>query len=317
MNKIRFAALAVAAVLSAGVICITACDGGAGGEKVTEEEWKAAFAELEEMENVTADYSTENYYEWKTTAQHHLGLGAVTDGYYRTTEAGTLYAGADGGYRCAKFGEAGKNFMSGMVPLADGQEDSIVFEGEFDNSSDYEGYYTADGNTRYLCVKNDESDWRVLTGYSYDLDSFIRTSYAAVAIFDSLWTDEFATETRTEEYRGETYEYQADVTEYDGLAALYSAFTYKKGVYSANLYNGRYEWHNLYSVKLTFSSGHIASFSCVYTDTDYNYGVQSGEYSKSVYTYSLSITFTDINSTADPVLSDGAQSALDKYKSGS
>ena len=234
MKKKLIATLVAGAVLSTGLIGLTACGGGHSinkGEKVDAEGWKTAITATQEAKNYTVDAYQE--VELKVTgSMEELGITDLNITGKSKSESKSYY---DLENSSSYSKQTVKAEVSG-VPEA--MQDIDEFKG-----GDYvmESYYVKDGDTIYYAnysTQSENPEWNVST------TSYVSGSEIMYMINQTL------------------------ATEKDGEASkvidLYDAFTYSGGVYSATL------WSYDMEVKLSISikGGYVVGVSMEYTEED-------------------------------------------------
>ncbi len=278
MKKKLLATLVATAVLSTGIIGLTAC-GNPGGEdkgddkipdtivtgaEVTSEDWAKAFENTLAAENYTAKLYVENIFKAQGTDEE---LGEI-DLTVTTTQEGPCYYDKGDSYSKAK-----------VKVVATGVPDDEELQEEYKNQEfDIENYTVKDGDVYYSAnygIGTEEDKWTVSTTSS--------TMSLMGGVFDSCATEK----------GGERAE----------LSALYDSFTYADGVYTATLWI--YDSENTVSVSI--KDGYIVGYSteCL-TETEYE-GNKESDGMKYVYTFS-----NYGSTTVTP--SDAAKKAVEDYK---
>lgn len=277
MKKKLIATLVAGAVLSTGIIGLTACGGGLSinkGEEVSKEDWAKAFTATMEAKNFTAESYAEESMSMKGSGEMlklmigvesiDMSVKAVSQGKgYYDVENGTTY-----GTATAKVNVSG-------IP------DDWKDEAKYQNSDvKTETYAVKDGDTVYNAMYNsaseEENKWSVYTTSSINTG----LSYILGA--------SFATE------KG-----GASAT----VSTLYDAFTYGGGVYTADL------WLEGAEVKVSVSvkGGYVVGFAYEGTATEEEAGLKSSESSKVVYNFS-NYGSTTVNASSD------AKKAVEDFK---
>lgn len=240
MRKKTMAVLLAGAVAATGVLGLTACkkDGGGNGlekgEKVSEEQWKAAITATVNAENYTVNYDC----GYKTVGRYADGP-TVT---YTSTSTGKMYY----------------DFNNKKLATEAAGEYSAEYSGGEREEETYsrKSYSEADGLSLWAAaVVSDEIGWEVystLFASEAELKAGIvvegEANNSEVNHMFTIFTEmEFST-TETSE--------SAPVSE------LYSAFTYKDGLYSAALLYNEEDDTGVteISVALSIKNGFVVGF---------------------------------------------------------
>lgn len=261
MKKKLIAALVAGAVLSTGIIGLTACGGDAlainKGTEVSKEEWEAAFTASFEAKNVTIDSYMEMVIKAKGSyegMQEELGIDSV-DLTVTTTARGTNYFDLDNGSYYSK--STSKTKATGVPEKLQEEQDEFK-EREFS----VEAYCVKDGETYYTAQyygAHEDAEWEVATSSSLDMSS---------AGIEYAIDEEFATE--------------AGGTTTAKVSTLYDSFTYSKGVYTATLYRGSSE----YTVCVAVKGGYVVGYSKEHTNSEEEETFSESQTTKYVYNFS-------------------------------
>lgn len=243
MKKKLIATIVAGAVLSAGLIGLTACDTVEGltinkGEQVTKEQWVAAITQSLAAESYTVDVSnvgfrrekgsTEELGKFDTTRKYVITGNVYYDGstYSKTVEA-VKFTGVPDAYK------DNANYQDAVINY----EEYICKEITTYNvnyytthySSDYGEWYTGpgEGNINYTLAQSLGYNWRT-------------------------------------EKTGQAVK----------ITQLYDAFTYSGGVYTATLYNSG---SDEYKVSVSIKGGYVVGYS------EYNYDEYSNEKGTAIY----------------------------------
>lgn len=275
MKKKLIATLVAGAVLSTGLIGLTACGGGLSinkGEEVSEEDWGKAFTATMEAESCTVDSYAEIVFKAKGSSdfvKEELGVDSI-DMSVTTTGEGTGYYDVKNNSYYAK--STSKVSVSG-VP------DSM--KEEYENKEYVTEYYSVKENdTYYMAQYNgaaEEPKWEV------QVSTFGNMSSPVYVLSQTFATEKDGTAT--------------------ALSALYSSFAYSGGVYTATLY--RYDTE--YKVSVSVKGGYIVGFSTEYSESEEDEGFSESESMKTVYNFS-----NYGSTTVSP--SDAAKKAIEDYK---
>lgn len=280
MKKKLLATLIATAVLSTGIIGLTACGGNNNGDnngdedKITDtvvkgvqvdaEGWAKAFENTFAAESYTAKAHFESSYGVKGTYEE---LGEI-DFSVTGTQEGTIYY--DGN-------EYNKSICK---VVATGVPDDETMQNRYKNKEyEREDYIVKDGETyyrAYYSTEEEDAEWTVSTS-STDRGS---------VVIEILGTS-FATEKNGESKT---------------VAELYESFTYKDGVYTAALWGDDIEA----TVSASVKDGYIAGYSLefIYEEED-----EGGKMSEGIkYVFSLS----DYGKTT-VTPSDAAKKAVEDY----
>ncbi len=280
MKKKLIATLVAGAVLSTGLIGLTACGGGGleKGEEVTKEDWAKAFTATLELKNFTAETVSES--SGTATGSVDTGSGKVdvtvkTDSssksaQYVDIDGGKIYMTAEEAIKIEGANKALGEILATSLNINDRDEKTntayyVVKEGEV--------IYSADND-------NDENKW--------DADE---SGYLEHDLHDILGYESYATE--------ETGKVQA-------LSALYDAFTYSSGFYTATLWQYGYETKVTVSVK----GGYVVGLQ-----TEATVDMKANEYNPldTKGTNKQTFKITKIGSTT-VTPSDDAKKAVEDYK---
>ena len=250
MKKKLIATLVAGAVLSTGIIGLTACGGGHDinkGEEVDEAGWKAAITATCAAKNLTA----EAYEEYNTKLTGSMGEITDLNVTGKTAAEGKYYYDVDNGNLYIK--ETVKTTVSG-VP------DELKDEDEF-KAADYvmERYAVKDGEKYYFARYdgNDETpEWEVN-------ESSSAITGGVAYLFNSSYATEEGGETTT-------------------ISELYEAFTYSNGVYTATLWSYGSEM----TVSLSVKGGYVVGISKEYTHEEGDENSKMSNTVKSVYNFS-------------------------------
>ena len=274
MKKKLIASLIAGAVLSTGIIGLTACGGGHDinkGEQVDEAGWKAAITATGEAKNYTVKAYEEA--EMKTTGNMEL-LG-LTDINITTKESAEANYYFDLGNGSIYSKETIKMTVSG-VP--DKLKDEDVYKNkEYSN----EAYSVKDGDTYYSARyrgSDKEPEWNV-----NESSSFYGGGFGYLVTNASYATEKNGTSI--------------------ALSELYESFTYSNGVYTATLWDHDTEE----TVSLSIKGGYVVGYSF---SSNYEGGSDSLKVTgtgKTVY------NFSDYGSTTVKA-SDDAKKAVEDYK---
>lgn len=276
MKKKLLATLVAGAVLSVGLIGLTACGGGLSinkGEEVDEAGWKAAFTATAAAQNLTIESYNETEMKLKGSGdeiKEECGVDSV-DMSVKTTSTGKIY------YSVGV--NAGSTYSDGTAKVKTSGVPDKLKENYSDKEYKTEAYTVKNYNDMYMAYydgSEKEAAWKVNT-----------VSY--IGNPSSQFDRSFATE------KGGTI---------SKVSSLYSAFTYKNGVYTATLYTG---YDVEYKVSVSIKGDYIVGYSLEYTEN----------YEESGYTESMSEkTVYNLSAFGDTEVkpSDAAKNAIDDYK---
>ncbi len=248
MKKKLIATLVAGAVLSTGLIGLTACGGdGHGinkGAEVSEEDWGKAFEATVAAESFTISAYMESSY---TISGNYEEYGDVDMKVLQTREGTSYYDGSTYGTTNVKI-------------VATGVPDDEELQKEYKNNEyELENYIVKEGDTYYSAsysTETEDAKWSVHVS-PYDGGSAT-----------SIFTVPYSTEKN-----GTTA----------ALSDLYSAFTYNDGVYTATLWSYSTE----YTVSVSVKDGYIVGYSTEYSDEEVEEnGNKEGESIKMVYNFS-------------------------------
>lgn len=234
MNKKILAAFAATAVLVSGVIGFTACGGGNGvnkGVEVSAEDWSKAFTATLNAKSYTAD--GEQTSEVKVAGNLE---GTDVDVSCKANSKAKFYVDVTNG---KSYSESDVTVTFGGLDKLDKEFADMLKEELSDGADSMKGvqtYTVKIGDTTYSAT-NLSGEWDV-------------EEYGSIGVTDIL-TSGYATEKG-----GESKE----------LSALYDAFTYAGGVYTATLWNGSSEVEVSVSIKDGYVIGY--SFTGSYEDGD-------------------------------------------------
>ena len=269
MKKKLIATLIAGAVLSTGIIGLTAC-GGNGinkGEQVDEAGWKTAITATLGAKNFTEESHYENTLKFGGKYNNediNFTYKYTADGKtYNDIDNNSLYGYVD--YKAS---------TNGTVP-----DDAKEYYKELEFKA--ESYIVKDGNTIYEAYYYGESS-------------------------DAEWNVEIApTVSATGE--GISYINGQYSTEKNGtltaLSALYDAFTYSNGVYTATLY----DYSNEINLSIAIKGGYVVGVSVEESYEGEQGDMTMTETEKGVYNYS---NYGDTTVSA----SDDAKKAVTDYK---
>ena len=277
MKKKLIATLIATAVLSTSIIGLTACGNNDGDEsipdavvkgvQVDKEDWAKAF----ETTRAATNYTAKTYVEYTYKAKGiNLELGEI-DLTSTTTQEGPCYYDKGDSYSKAK-----------IKVVATGVPDDEEWQNRYKNEEfDIENYFVKDGAFYYSAnygMETEKDKWSVTT---------VPVTSDNLHIMDGAFT------TCATEEGGERAE----------LSALYDAFTYADGVYTATLWI--YDRENTVSVSI--KDGYILGYSteCI-TEEEFE-GNKESVSEKYVYNFSNYGT-----TTVTP--SDAAKKAVEDYK---
>ena len=268
MKKKLIATMVAGAVLSTGLIALTACGGGLSinkGEQVDAEGWTKAFADT-----IAAENFTEDMYSEATTKVNGEVLGVKIDISSTSKGEGKCYVDKanDTSYTLTNI----KVDVSGDVPES-------MKEQYKKQEYKTENYVTkVDGKLYEARYNGYESEpaWKVVSGYAVHGQSI------------SLLSESFATEENGEDVE---------------LSALYDAFTYSSGVYTATLYGEMGKT----TVSVSVKGGHVVGISMEYSMENEYMGMKTTINAKEVCNLS-SFGGTKVNPSND------AKKAIEDYK---
>ncbi|MDE7167963.1 MAG: hypothetical protein K2O28_03845 [Clostridia bacterium] len=276
MKKKLIATLIASAVLSTGIIGLTACNNGDnGGEEnipdtvvagvqVDKEGWAKAFETTLAAKSYTIKAYMESTYKAKGTLEE---IGEID---LSVTETRTGLAYYDGNtYGTTK-----------VKTVATGVPDDERYQKKYKNSEyEFEDYIVKDGDvyySAYYSTKEENAEWTVET-----IDSI------GGSAINVLGTD-YATEAK-----GTT----------STLDKLYDSFTYEEGVYNATLW----QYDSEVKVSVSVKDGYVVGYS---TDGLYEEEDEDGKESEE---YKLVYNFSNFGSTT-VTPSDAAKKAVEDYK---
>ena len=274
MRKKLIATLVAGAVMSTGLIGLTACGGGHDinkGEEVSKEDWAKAITATVEAKNYTVDAYQEM--ELKLTGSiEDLGVSDLNVSATTKGEGKTYYDIDNGSY----YGNSSVKVTVSGVP------DELKDEDEF-KARDYvmEQYGVKDGDTYYTAM----------------YDGTAQTPEWSVREMSSFYNN------------GMSFLFEGDyATEKDGttstLDELYDAFTYSGGVYSATLWQ---EGDDETKISLSIKGGYVVGYSTEATHEDGDGNSSMTSTGKYVY------NFSNYGSTTVSA-SDAAKKAVEDYK---
>ncbi len=252
MRKKLIATLVAGAVMSTGLIGLTACGGGHDinkGEEVSKEDWAKAITATVEAKNYTVDAYQEM--ELKLTGSiEDLGVSDLNVSATTKGEGKTYYDIDNGSY----YGNSSVKVTVSGVP------DELKDEDEF-KARDYvmEQYGVKDGDTYYTAMYDgteETPEWEVR-----------EYSSAVSGGMGYLFTQTYST---TEGGTAST------------LDELYDAFTYSGGVYTATLWQYSIEMKISVSVK----GGYVVGISSEYTEEEGDENSKMSTTAKMVYNFS-------------------------------
>lgn len=277
MKKKLIATLVAGAVLSASLVSLTACGGGLSinkGEEVDEAGWKAAYTATLEAKNFTIDSYTEETVKMKGSMEE-FGLDSI-DMTVKSTAEGKIYYDL----------ENSTNYTKGTSKVSvSGVPDELKDKYENEEYT-VETYSVKDGDTLYSAT---------YYGYQEDPEWNVYSSPASLTVSSGSPLSYYLGQSFATEEGGEAKK----------VNELYSAFTYKSGVYSATLWQSNVE----IKVSVSIKGGYVVGFSYegTYTQEDEESGSSYSEGQKSVYNIS------NYGSTTVSA-SDAAKKAVEDYK---
>ena len=274
MKKKLIATLVASAVLSTGIIGLTACGGGNGGhdinkgEEVSKAGWAAAITATQSAKNYTADA----YQEVDTTMTGNMGELTNINLTGKTIGEAKFTYDLDNGGIYVK--QTVKITVSGVPDELKGED------GYKDDEYVTESYCVKEGDTYYTAnyrgnAENPEWSTGSTTSFS---------SGGLGYLFNS------------------TYSVEEDGTAVT-LSELYDAFTYSNGVYTATLWGGGSEE----TVSLSFKGGYVVGYSFASTHEE------GDEDSKMINSGKMIYNFSNYGSTTISP-SDDAKKAVEDYK---
>ena len=272
MRKKTMAILMASAVAAAGIIGLTACS-DAKGEKVTEEQWKAAITAMATAENYTAAIKVEG---------KETGSGKVEDktvNYVGTsTQTGNLYLDVTAKKLLLERKTTEKITGGALIGEEDGEE-----------TGERKSYFEADGLKLWISyIYDEDTEWSVYSE-THTTEAELKEDLLERGLAYSLANIKYST---TED--GEAIK----------ISELYSAFTYNKGEYSATLYD---EGDKL-DIAVSFKDGYILSFTSgsntEYTDEDDGITYK--------ITYKTTYTFSGFGKTTVTTPEDAAAAIANK-----
>lgn len=276
MKKKLIATLIASAVLSTGIIGLTACNkGDNGGEEnvpdtvvkgvqVDKEGWAKAFETTLAAKSYTIKAYMESTYKAKGTLEE---IGEIDLSVTETRTGAAYYDGNTYGTTKVK-------------TVATGVPDDERYQKKYKNSEyEFEDYIVKDGDVyynAYYSTKEENAEWTVET-----IDSI------GGSAINVLGTD-YATEAK-----GTT----------STLDKLYDSFTYEEGVYNATLW----QYDSEVKVSVSVKDGYVVGYS---TDGLYEEEDEDGKESEE---YKLVYNFSNFGSTT-VTPSDAAKKAVEDYK---
>ncbi|MDE5721543.1 MAG: hypothetical protein K2I30_02210 [Clostridia bacterium] len=274
MRKKLIATLVAGAVMSTGLIGLTACGGGHDinkGEEVSKEDWAKAITATVEAKNYTVDAYQEM--ETKMTGSIEvLGITNLNISAKTTGEAKNYYDLANGSFYV----------NSSVKATVSGVPDELKDEDEF-QARDYvmEQYGVKDGEKYFMAY----------------YDGTAQTPEWSVREMPSIYNN------------GMAFLFEGDyATEKDGtvatLSELYDAFTYSGGVYSATLWEDGDEETK---ISLSIKGGYVVGYSVEATHEEGDGNSSMTSSGKYVY------NFSNYGGTTVSA-SDAAKKAVEDYK---
>lgn len=246
MKKKLIATLVAGAVLSTGLIGLTACGGGLSinkGEEVDADGWVKALEATAEATNYTVESYEESNVDYSGTVE-----GVTISFSVSGTDQGKTYVDIDNDTMYQS--STAKVTVKGDVPEA--------LKDQYSNKEyKYEQYYAKVNDTLYNASYSDassEAAWRVYDAYSID-------GPAEYLLYGSYSTTEDGEEKSLDE--------------------LYDAFTYKSGVYTATLYADG----DAATVSISIKGGYVVGVAVEYT-VEQDYGMNMKITAKSVNNFS-------------------------------
>ena len=280
MKKKLIATMVAGAVLSTGLIALTACGGGLSinkGEEVDAAGWKAAITATCDAKN----YTVESYAEMELKAKgsyegikDELGADSV-DMNVKSTGEGKNYYDL----------ENNTSYSKGTTKVkASGVPEGLKDETEYqDKDYSIELYSVKDGDTYYMASYNtikEDAEWEVY-GSPVSVGSISDVTYVLK----------------------QTYATEKDGTVVKSISDLYESFTYSSGVYTATLYRSSSE----YTISIAVKGGYVVGYSMEVINSEEDEGFTSSESIKYVY------NFSDYGkTTVNP--SNDAKKAIEDYK---
>lgn len=281
MKKKLIATLVAGAVLSTGLIGLTACGGGGleKGEEVSKEDWAKAFTATIELKNFTAEAVSES--SGTATGSVDTGTGSKVEVSVKTDSSSKTiqYIDIDGGKIYMTSEEAvkieGANKALGEV-LA-----TSLHINDRDEKTSAAYYVVKEGEVIYSADNdNEENKWDADASGELEHELKYLLDYASYA------TEETGTA--------------------QSLSALYDAFTYSSGFYTATL------WQHGYETKVTVSvkGGYVVGLQ-----TEATIDMKANEYNPldTKGTNKQTVKITKIGSTTVNA-SDDAKKAVEDYK---
>lgn len=250
MKKKLIATLVAGAVLSTGLIGLTACGGGNSitkGKKVDADGWKTAITATAEAESYTVDTHED------TTVKI---TGSIEEMGITDLEVTTTSKGEGKEYYVANSALYSKtSYTVEVTGVPEGMEDEF-------KASDYvnEKYTVKDGDTYYKASYYGSSSnpaWSVYT-----------SSEASDSSLSDLFDEELATEKGGEAKK---------------VIDLYDAFTYSSGVYTATLYS---EDESEIILSVSVKGGYVVGIAVEYNYEYEDYGMKTTVSAKAVYNIS-------------------------------
>lgn len=249
MKKKLIATLVAGAVLSTGIIGLTACGGLSmqKGEQLADgTAWTKAFEESSKMKSYTVEANTSS----NATVNGTVKLGDVTTSVEnKTTMSGKylcLYNENGNGYGESQSSGETKTVADDVVTEEKGsyiaKSYSVLSEENGGNKSYWVSEYTKEESEGTEGKKIEESYWKTEES-SYPVSDYYLSQYLA----KSYYTDD------------------KDTTASKTIVELYDSFTYDGGVYTANLYMRERIYESVYvraacTVKISFKNGYVISF---------------------------------------------------------
>ena len=282
MRKKTLAVLLAGAVAAAGIMGLTACkkDGGGNngsnqaGEQVTEEQWKAAFNATLNAENYTLSFISDGTEVTKYTVDGNTVTENFTD--YAT---GKLCFD----YTHRKYGYENKN-----------TETTTVGEEKSKETTERKSYFEVENLELWGAGRETEdTEWyahnQKFTSAEEEKEYFFRYNGLSFLKYEYTLSAESTTELT--------------------LLNLYSAFTYKDGLYTASLYD---EEGNVEAITICIKDGYIIERKGEVTFED-TYEREGVTYT-TVYHYIETYTFSNYGTTIITA-PEGAAAAIAAKKS--
>lgn len=254
MKKKLIATLFAGAVLSAGLIGLTACNNGGGhdinkGEEVDESGWRAAYTQTLEAKNFTMDTYSEITLKGRGSGnqvKEEFGVDSLNMSSKTTKEEKGSYDFENSTY----YKKENTSVKTSGIPdsLKDRFADKEYVTEQYAAPSDG-GVYSAS-----YYGEEAEPKWQVIPGI------------------------EFSPMTNILNY---TFATEKDGTQ-ASVSTLYSEFTCKGGVYSATLYRGETD----YIVSVSIKGGYVVGVSIEKTETFENEDFTESRTEKTIYNFS-------------------------------